>query len=399
MAVKFDTVLVRYGEIAVKSREVRARMERELVRNVREMLLLEGLSGYRIRRTWGRIFVEGVEDPSPYVKVLVRAFGVTSVSPCARLAPDPAEIERAVLEVAGEVLEPGDTFEVRVRRADKRFPLTSKELERRLGAEILARIPDLKVDLERPSKSIRVEVREEGSYLYYEEYEGPGGLPYGVEGKVVSLVSGGIDSAVASWMMMKRGCEVVPIHYDMSPFYGEDAKERALEVLRWLRLWVPRRRWEVYVIPLGEAHARIKVEVRYRCLLCKLLMYKVAERIAEEEGAKALVTGESLGQVASQTLDNLYFLSTKVRIPVLRPLVGYDKEEIADLARKLGLASIALRKVLACTLSPKAQGRRAVTHAGEEASEVLESSVRSSSYGGLERVVEELLSRSSRMAL
>jgi len=386
----FNTILVRYGEIALKSKEIRARMEGRLIRNLTAQLKLAGLARFSVRREWGRIFVEvgEGEDVGSYVRVLTKVFGVVSVSPSIKVPLELSEVSKAVVEVAEELLKPGDSFEVRVHRANKKYPLTSKELENLLGAEVLSRVPGLRVDLEHPDRSIYVEVRDSASYIYTDVFEGPDGLPYGVEGKVVALVSGGVDSAVATWMMMKRGCTVVPIHYSLSPYYGDDARERARSVLSWLRRWVPEKKWVIYDVPLGVVHEKIDINVRYRCLLCKFLMYRIAEEVARIEGAKALVTGEAVGQVASQTLDNLYFLSTKVRFPVFRPLIGFDKEEIVALGRRLGVGEIASKKVLACTLNPAAQGRRAETHASEKVFDIIMNAIKSSEFKSVEGVVD-----------
>ncbi len=392
--VGFNTVLVRYGEIAVKSKKVRVRMENTLLHNIREQLMLNGVEKFRIRREWGRIFISDIDNMDSCIKALSRTFGVTSISPCMPVSLDLDEIKKAVVGLAKEALKPGDTFAVRVHRAYKEYPMTSKELEKLLGAEILDKIPGVKVDLEKPSKTIYVEVRTDAAYVFDKEYEGPGGLPYGVEGRVIALASGGADSTIAAWMMMKRGCEVIPVHYNLSPFYGDDARERVYNALAWLRTWVPRRKWYVYEIPLGRIHEKINIDTRYRCLLCKFLMYKIAEEIAKREGAKAIVTGESLGQVASQTLDNLYFLSTKISIPVLRPLIGYDKNEIISFARKLGIEPIVARKVLACMLSPKMQSRKAETHASDKVHDIILDAINNSEFKSPESVIKYALDNS-----
>ncbi len=395
----FRTVIVRYGEIALKSKDIRARMESALIRNIASQLKLAGLTKFKLRREWGRIFIEVEEDPEPYVRTAAKVFGVVSVSPSIKLPLDVDKLKEAVVELARSALKPGTTFEVRVHRANKKFPLTSKELEKLLGAEILQHVEGVKVNLSNPDRGIYVEVRDEFIYVYLEEVAGPGGLPYGVEGRVVSLISGGVDSAVATWMIMKRGCEVVPVHYDLTPFYGSDAKSRAVEVLRWIRGWVPRRRWTVYQVPLGVIHDKIEINVRYRCLLCKYLMYKIAEAIAEEVGAKALVTGEALGQVASQTLDNLYFLTTHANLPVLRPLIGFDKDEIIKLGRRLGVAEIASRKVLACTLNPAAKGMRAETHASEKVYNIITEAIEKSEFKSVRGIVDFALSHATKINL
>ena len=155
-----------------------------------------------------------------------------------------------------------------------------------------------------------------------------------------------------------------------------------------MRQWVPEKKWITYNIPLGMIHEKIDINARYRCLLCKFLMYRIAEEVARIEGAKALVTGEAVGQVASQTLDNLYFLSTKARFPVFRPLIGFDKEEIVVLGHRLGVGEIASKKVLACTLNPAAQGRRAETHASEKVFDIIMNAIKSSEFKSVEGVVD-----------
>ncbi len=386
------TLLVRYGEIAVKSKRVRERMENKLIDNIKAQLEINGLKEYKIWRERGRIIIETKKrDVQVFVDVLKRVFGVTSVSPSIKVSLDTTSIINAVVTISTQVLKPWSTFAVRVRRANKRFPLTSKDLERLLGEKVLEKIPQVKVNLRDPDVTIGVEVRLKNAFVYLSEEKGPGGLPYGVEGLVVSLISGGVDSALAAWMIMKRGCSVIPVHYDMRPFYGEDARERLYDVLKWLRKWVPERTWSYYDIPLGRIHEDIKINEKYRCLLCKMIMYKIAEKIAEIEHAKAIVTGESLGQVATQTLDNLRILTSTTKMMILRPLIGFDKNEIERKAMKIGLYEITSRKVSPCQLNPKLKGKHVVTHASEDTIKVLEEAIRRSPYECLEEVVRESL--------
>ncbi len=386
--------MVRFGEIALKSRKIRLRMEDRLARNIETQLKLRGLRRFRVKVSWSRVYIELLngEELSKYLSTLKKVFGVVSFSPCIKTSLELSSIREVVTDVAIKYLRPGDTFEVRVNRGNKKFPITSKELEKILGADVLSKVKGVKVNLTNPDKGIYVDIREDSAYIYTEEIKGPGGLPYGVEGKVVSLVSGGVDSAVATWLIMKRGCDVVPIHYNLSPYYGDDARGRALEVLKWLREWIPRRSWIIYEVPLGKAHELISIKPRYRCLLCKLVMYKVAEAIAEKERCKALVTGESLGQVASQTLDNLHFLTTKVSLPVLRPLIGFDKDEIIKLADRLGIKELTTRKVLSCTLAPTSVGKRAETHAHEGVYELIIDAVKNSVFNDLNNLINYLVS-------
>ncbi len=395
-----DTLLVRYGEIAVKSKRVRERMENKLIGNIKAQLETSGLKEYKIEREWGRIIIEIPErDVQLFVEVLKKVFGVTSVSPSIKVSLDTTSIIDTVVGVAIRVLKPWSTFAVRVRRANKQFPLTSKDLEKLLGEKVLERIPQAKVDLENPDVTIGVEVRLKNAFIYLSEEKGPGGLPYGVEGLVVSLVSGGVDSALATWMIMKRGCSVIPVHFDMRPFYGEDSRERLHDVLRWLSKWVPERNWSYYDIPLGMIHENIKINEKYRCLLCKMVMYKIAEKVAEIENAKAIVTGESLGQVATQTLDNLRILTSTTKTMILRPLIGFDKNEIEKKAMEIGLYEIASRKVSPCQLNPKLKGKYVITHASEKTIRVLIEAIRRSPYECLEEVVREALKQARKISV
>ncbi len=325
-------------------------MEARLVRNLAHMLRRRGVR-FRIRREGGRVFIyaDRIKDA---LEATSRSFGVVSASPAMEVDASLDAIRDAVVRHATSVLKPGRTFAIRARRL-KTFPHTSKELERLLGECVLKSIKGVRVDLTSPDVTIYVEARERRAYVFSEVVRGPGGLPYGVEGRVVALVSGGTDSAVAAWLIMKRGAEVVPVFNDMGRFISEAARKRALEVLRRLREWVPEGEWRVYIVPFWIVHEAINgLDERYRCLLCKVAMYKVAELIAEVEGAKALATGESLGQVASQTLDNIHAMSVLVGLPILRPLIGLDKCEIEDLARKVNIYEVAAKDVGGCALVP-----------------------------------------------
>ncbi len=337
--------LLRYGELALKSEPVRRRWEGSLVRQLKALPGVEG-----VRRERGRIWVEG-EVPEEKLK---KVFGVVSFSPCERC--DLSELEEKAVEFCRrEGFGEGQTFAVRVRRTGD-HPFTSPQKAAELGSLLQRTFRGLKVDLERPQRELFVEIRGEECFLFSRVVRGAGGIPLGVEGRVVSLFSGGIDSPVAAWMMMKRGCEVVPLYFDSSPFTRPEARERAERVVRILSEYHPGLELEVrehgkFLQRMREFLWR-KGEERYTCLLCKRRMYRVGEELARERGALALVTGESLGQVASQTLENLRVLDEACSLPVLRPLVGLDKVEIGELARRIGTWEEASREVGGCGASP-----------------------------------------------
>ncbi|RLF16571.1 MAG: tRNA 4-thiouridine(8) synthase ThiI [Thermoprotei archaeon] len=347
-----NVIIVGYGEITLKSHKVRLRMERTLIDNMIRQLKKEGIKVREINKEGGRIFI-CTDNDEKAVKVLTKVFGIVFVARSLEVTLDMEEIEKEVRRYSKDVLANVKTFAIRAHRANKKFPVNSMEIARILGKAILDENKHLKVNLENPEREIFIEIRQRGAYVYHEKHKGPGGLPYGVEGKIIALMSGGMDSTIAAWMMMKRGCRIVPVHYDLSPYVNEKARERIINVLKWLKEWIPDKEIRAIVIPLSIAHERTMgvIDERYRCLFCKTMMYLVAQEIAREVGAKAIVTGESLGQVASQTLDNLYVLSRRVEIPILRPLIGYDKGEIIEMARKLGVYEISSIKVT-CNLVP-----------------------------------------------
>jgi len=346
-----DLWLVRYGEIFLKSDYVRRQWEKALVRNMREVL-----PGCRIRSERGRIWVRGPVDPER----LRRVFGIVSFSPVARCSLD--TLEETLLSLAEEQ-GAGNlrTFAIRMRRVGT-HPFASQEKAVELGNLVRGEFPNLAVDLDNPGLELHVEIREGDCYLFTDVIPGAGGLPLGVEGCLVALVSGGIDSPVAAWMMMKRGCRILPVYVDLETFLDDDAKGRAERVVEVLRGYQPDIRLRVipdsFLACAREELMKSGLE-KYTCLLCKRRMYRIAEAVAREEGAKGIVTGESLGQVASQTLENLLVLDDAAGLPVYRPLIGLDKEEITRMARDIGTFGASAEAAGGCRAVPKKPSTRA----------------------------------------
>ncbi|KGQ21632.2 tRNA uracil 4-sulfurtransferase ThiI [Thermus filiformis] len=332
-----EVFLIRYGEIALKGKN-RAYFEEALAGRLRRAL---APWGGRVRRGVGRFFAEAPDLPEVR-RALARVFGVASYSPALRLPLEMPAIQEAVLRLAEEeVAKGGRTFRVQARRAEKRFPLTSEELNRRLGALVLERFPGLKVDLEAPDFTLFLEVRLEGAYLYTQKLPGPGGLPVGVTGRALALLSGGIDSPVAAWMGMKRGLTVDLVHFDAPPAATARGKVEALAEV--LAEWGGPFR--LFVVPFTKVQLQIgrHVPERFHTLVLRRMMVRFAGLLAEREGALALLTGESLGQVASQTLESLRVVDEASALPILRPLVGLDKEEIVALAKRVESYEISIR--------------------------------------------------------
>ncbi len=343
--------LVRYSEIFLKSEPVRRRWENALISNIREVL-----PGCRVRRERGRIWLEGVVDPEKLKKV----FGVVSFSTCEYCTLE--ELNSFILPFCNKIgLHKAITFAIRVKRVGS-HEFTSQQKAAELGYLILNEFQVLKVNLECPEKEIFVEIRDKDCYLFDHMINGAGGIPLGVEGKVVALFSGGIDSPVAAWLMMKRGCKIIPIYFDIAPFSDGSILHRAKRVADILKGYQPD--FEIRVVKdtflerAKEVLTREGVE-NYTCILCKRHMYRVAERIAKEEGAKGIVTGESLGQVASQTLDNLLVLDDACSLPVYRPLIGFDKVEIERIAKEIGTFEASILPASSCSAVPKKPATKA----------------------------------------
>jgi len=343
-----NVILVRYSEISVKGPRTRRRMESLLVKALKEALEHYGVQG-DIELSDGRVFIV---EPTSIEKALLastRVFGVKSVSPTYMVEFSDLEdlVERAREYFAARVK--GRVFRVRARRAGI-HNFTSKDVERLLGSKLLE-AGGAKVDLENAEYTAYVEVRGRRAYLYDTIVEGPGGLPLGSEGTVLTLFSGGFDSTVASWRLMKRGCRVHLVHYDLG---FPDVVRIAVEVAKYLAdNWSFGHRMKLFIVNF-RGPARIVnglVSPPYRTLVIRRLMFKHAEALAEKVGAEALATGESVGQVASQTIRSLYLISRDLRLPVLRPLSGSDKDEIVKEAIRIGTFDLNKKQVEVCGLA------------------------------------------------
>ena len=331
-------IIVHYHEIALKGKN-RPTFVRQLVENLERAT--EGLGVEEVRPLTGRVMMRLDESADwPSIKErLGRVFGVANFSLAFRT---PLNInilkERIAQELEGISF---NSFRVRARRAYKAFPLTSQEIEREVGAYV-KEMSGAKVDLTGAELTIFIEVVPVEAFFYFEKIPGPGGLPVGVAGRVVSLISGGIDSPVAAYRMMKRGCQVIFVHLHAYPFLDKTSQDKVRELVRLLNRHQYTSR--LYLIPFGEVQRRVTLSVKgpYRVVIYRRLMGRIAERIARREGAGALVTGESLGQVASQTMENLSVIEEAVTIPIFRPLIGMDKSEISKEAQDIGTYDISI---------------------------------------------------------
>ncbi len=342
--------LVRYGEIAVKGKGTRARMVRLLERNIAAALRHRGVKGFRVWSRDARVFVEVPDgDGARASEALSRVFGIVSYSPVVRVRHGGlTDIVSRGVELFSHHVR-GRSFRVRARRSG-REPFTSKDVEKALGAALLEAGAG-RVDLENPEVTVYVEVRGEEAYFYTEVLEGPGGLPLGSEGRVLALVSGGIDSPVAAWMMMRRGAEVDMVFFNLG---GEAHELGVLKVAKiladgWSHGYSPR----LHMVDFRPVVSVLMEEVDegVRGVVLRRLMFRAAEIVAGEEGALGLVTGESLGQVSSQTLPNMLAAEKGVGLPIYRPLIGMDKNEIAGMARRIGTYEVSARLQEFCAIA------------------------------------------------
>jgi len=340
--------LIHYGEIGLKG-ENREFFERKLQAGLQRALA--SWPGVSVERRHGRLYILHLPDPERALNRLKRVFGVVAISPALRVPLDLDAIRQAarqlMTEAVGEVSTLPLTFKVQARRANKGFQPDSMELQRLLGADLLANVPGLKVDVREPAVTLEVEIRE-NAYLYSRSVPGPGGLPLGSSGKALLLLSGGIDSPVAGWMAMRRGLEVECVHFYTPPFTGPRSVEKVEDLCRQLAAWCSRIR--LHLARFTEVQKAIWEEVPedLRVLVMRRFMMRVASRLARQQEATALVTGENLGQVASQTVESLTVIEAASSFIVLRPLLAWDKAEIIRKAQEIDTYEISIRPYEDC---------------------------------------------------
>ena len=332
------SIVVHYKELALKGRN-RPWFIRLLVGNLR--VALSGLDVRTIRSVMGRIEIE-IGAGAPWDEIsgrLRRVFGIANYSRAGRSSHDVGELASAILRDLGE--RHAESFRVTARRADKRLPFTSPEIERAVGGRVkLAK--GWRVDLERPALTIFVEMLPDQAFYFFGKEPGAGGLPTGTGGRVACLLSGGIDSPVAAYRLMRRGCSVLLIHFHSYPILSLASQEKVREIARLLTTYQLRSR--LVLVPFGDLQRRVVLAVppELRVVIYRRFMMRIAERIARRWHARALATGEVIGQVASQTLDNMTVIAEATGMEVLRPLVGMDKDEIAAEAERLGTFPISI---------------------------------------------------------
>ncbi len=326
-------VLVRYGEIILKGLN-RPVFEDLLVKNIRQALKDE--CELKIHKAQATIYIEPSDDSctESIVEKLKKVFGIVSIVVAYPAQKDMDDVEKQIVTNLAPELKKAKTFKVIAKRADKKFHMTSPEICEEIGGRILEAFPNLSVDVKNPEINVYVEIREHG-YVHLDKLPGAGGMPSGSNGKAMLLLSGGIDSPVAGYMIGKRGVYMEAVHFFSYPYTSDRAKDKVLKLASIIASYTGSLK--VHIVPFTD----IQLEIRDKCpeehltLVMRRFMMAIAERIAQKRGCQALITGESIGQVASQTMSALAVTDDAVSMPVFRPLIGMDKEEIVEISRKI----------------------------------------------------------------
>lgn len=330
-----EILLLKCGELVLKGLN-RNVFEQKLITNLRRRL--KGAGEFRVYSLQSTIYVEPIEQDTidRAFDIASRVFGIASIARAAICEKDLDDIYRTAADYLSDTLLGAKTFKVECKRSDKRFALKSPELAREVGGVLLARYPHLTVDVHNPDVTVMVEIRDLNAFIHAGKVQGPGGMPVGSNGRAALLLSGGIDSPVAGHMIAKRGVELTCIHFFSYPYTSEQAKEKVVELAHILARWAGRM--TLKVVPF----TKIQEAIRDQCpedmftLVMRRFMMRIAQRLAQEEHLGAIVTGESLGQVASQTMEAMLCTGSVCSLPVFRPLIGMDKEEIVVRSRAIG---------------------------------------------------------------
>lgn len=330
-----DIILLKLGEIVLKGLN-RKSFEQKLLANVRRRLAPIG--DFRVYCMQSTVYVEGAEgaDMDAAFEALQKVFGIINLSRAAGCEKNKEAIARLAIEYLKEDMENARSFKVESKRSDKAFPMTSIELSQYVGGELADAYPDTLVDVHDPELTVHIEVRDLAAYVHASPVPGAGGMPVGSNGVAVTLLSGGIDSPVSTYMIAKRGVRLIPIHFFSFPYTSQQAKDKVVELGKLLTEYCGRMTLEVVPFTHIQEEIRDKCPEEYFTLIMRRFMMRIAQRIAEYNGAKAIVTGENLGQVASQTMEAMAVTGQVVSLPIFRPVVGMDKEEIVRIARKIG---------------------------------------------------------------
>ncbi|MFG6148263.1 tRNA uracil 4-sulfurtransferase ThiI [Halobacillus sp. B23F22_1] len=336
--MKFDSILIRYGEMAIKGKN-RKYFERKLQDHLIKKLSQQ-FTYTRVRKQRDRMYVLlNGEDPHKVMQECQQVFGIHTLSFAIKVEKEEQAIKDAALYAFNDDPE-ANTFKVSCRRADKTFPIGSQDLNYKIGGHILANTESVTVDVHHPDVEIKIEVRNDAAYITAQDYPGAGGLPVGTSGQSLLMLSGGIDSPVAGYLMMKRGVQLEAIHFHSPPFTSDRAKQKVLDLAAELAKYG--HRINVHIVPFTALQQKIHNEIPegYSMTVMRRMMLRVSEKIAAERNILSMTTGESLGQVASQTMESMNAINEVTNYPVIRPLVTMDKLDIISISKRINTYSI-----------------------------------------------------------
>ena len=331
-----DIILVKLGEIILKGLN-RRYFEQKLMANMRRRL--SHIGKFRVYCIQSTVYVEAQEDNADIdaaFEALQNVFGIVALVRAAACEKDKDAIAALAKEYLRDEMLRARSFKVESKRSDKSFPMTSIELSQYVGGELNEAYPDVKVDVHEPELIVHIEVRDLAAYVHGAPVPGAGGMPVGCNGTAVTLLSGGIDSPVSSYMIAKRGVHLIPVHFFSFPYTSQQAKEKVIELAQIITAYCGKMTMEIVPFTHIQEEIRDKCPEEYFTLIMRRFMMRIAQRIALDNNARAIVTGENLGQVASQTMEAMASTQAVLQLPVLQPLIGMDKEEIVRLARKIG---------------------------------------------------------------
>lgn len=356
----YDRILVRYGEISTKGRNRNKFIDR-LRKNIKRALSDFPNASIQADRDRMFILLNG-EDSDEVGKKLKNIFGIQSYSPAIKVEKELEKMKDAALELFKKIHRPGQTFKITAKRSDKTFELDTNGINAEFGGHILRNVEGLKVDVRKPDINLQIELRKEAAYISAETIKGAGGLPAASGGKGMLMLSGGIDSPVAGYLTMKRGLEVEGVHFFSPPFTSERAKQKVIDLSE--KLAEVNGHFALHIVPFTEIQQAIHKQVpeNYTMTTTRRLMLRITDAIREKQGGLAIITGESLGQVASQTLESMYAINEVTSTPIIRPLITMDKHEIMDIAHTIDTHDISIRPYEDCCTvfvpsSPKTKPR------------------------------------------
>lgn len=343
----YDRILVRYGDLTLKGKNQKIFLDKvfSLTKNK-----LKGLN-LNIERTHSRIYILlNDENIDEVIKRLGYVSGLSSYSLVCKCDSEIEQIKELALNLVKSEIKDNVTFKVEAKRADKSFPINSQEIPKVVAGYVLSHVDNLKVDVHNPKVTLNVEVRSEGTFLYTSEIKGLGGFPVGVAGKGLVMMSGGIDSPVAAFLAMKQGIETEIIHFESTPLTSIESAQKVIDLCKKISLYSFSDRIKIHMVPFKEMHQALleHVDESYNITIMRRMMYRIAAKLAKRENILVLINGESVGQVASQTIESMSVINSVTNMPVLRPLVTYDKNDIISISKKINTYDISIKPFEDC---------------------------------------------------